>query len=176
MTAQTLLGTWPAEATAVPAARRAVRSWLRDNGRMLHSDAASLVVSELVGNVVLHVGGQVEVRIGSAGDDVLLEVRDDSPVPPRTRMFSPTSSTGRGMRLVHSMSAAHGVRLSETGKTVWVRLTADAARRTEEHLSAQFAEQDWLGQATADPSAGHDGGTAMVRLRRSSGVTLRPAA
>ncbi len=164
MTAQSVLGSWPAEAATVPAARRAVRDWLRTNGQPEHLDAAELVVSELVSNVVLHVGGDVQVSIERSGDDVMLEVHDSSPVLPHTRMFSQTSSTGRGMRLVHSMAAAHGVHLSEAGKTVWVRLTTDAARRSEDELTAQFAQVDWLQQV--DHVDGDHGEVVALRRER----------
>lgn len=176
MTATTLLGSWRAEAAAVPAARRAVRDWLRSHDQAVHLDAAELVVSELVGNVVLHVGGEVEVRIGTTGDDVMLEVRDDSPVPPHTRMFSEMSSTGRGMRLVHSMSAAHGVHLAPGGKTVWVRLTVDAARRSEDELSSHFSEVDWLGQAEPADADGVRDVVALLSDRRPQVAPLRAAA
>lgn len=172
MTAQTVLGSWPAEAATVPAARRAVRDWLRSNGRPEHLDAAELVVSELVSNVVLHVGGDVRVSIARSGEDLLLEVHDSSSVLPHTRMFSQTSSTGRGMRLVHSLSAAHGVHLSESGKTVWVRLTTDAVRRSEDELTAQFAQVDWLQQV--DRADGDQG--EVVALRREPPCALLRAA
>lgn len=149
MTAQALLGSWPAEAATVPVARRAVREWLRSHGQAVHLETAELVVSELVGNVVLHVGGEVQVRIAADDREVLLEVSDESPLPPHTRRFSASSSTGRGMRLVHSMSAAHGVHLSDNGKTVWVRLTGDASHRSDHEVAEQFAGVDWLQRAEA---------------------------
>jgi anti-sigma regulatory factor (Ser/Thr protein kinase) len=150
MATQTVLGSWPAQAATVPAARRAVCQWLSEQHLDLHVDAAQLVVSELVGNVVLHVGGVVQLRASRDGRDVLLEVVDGSVVLPHTRVFSSTSSTGRGMRLVHSLTAAHGVRVTPGGKTVWVRLTADAAARTDDELTSGFADVDWLGQAEPD--------------------------
>jgi hypothetical protein len=77
-----------------------VRSHLRSNGLADLVDNAELIVSELVGNVVLHVGGTVEVAVEVDADEVLLSVTDGSPLSPHLRVFSRTSSTGRGMRLV----------------------------------------------------------------------------
>lgn len=140
MSSTEVLGSWPASPAAVPAARHAVRAWMTTHDRESLLDGAELVVSELVGNVVLHVGGTVEVRMTTLDDGVLLEVVDGSAVKPHARSFSETASTGRGMRLVHSLSAAHGVRVNESGKTVWVRLTAQAASRSEDELLAEFAD------------------------------------
>jgi anti-sigma regulatory factor (Ser/Thr protein kinase) len=109
-------------------------------------DDAELLVTELVANVVLHVGGTVAVTVLVDSDAVALEVSDDSPVLPALRLFSRTSSTGRGMRLVHSLSAGHGVAARADGKTVWVRLTTATAERDEDELVASFADVDWLAE------------------------------
>jgi anti-sigma regulatory factor (Ser/Thr protein kinase) len=145
-------GTWPAQSASVPAARRLVREHLHEHDAASLSEDAELLVSELVANVVLHVGGTVEVTVRSGSDGVLLEVADASPVAPQLRSFSRTSSTGRGMRLVHALSSANGVRVQGQGKTVWVRLTG-AAGRTEDELAESFTDVDWLAeleQADAD--------------------------
>jgi hypothetical protein len=73
------------------------------------SSTAELLVSELVGNVVLHVGGTVAVRAHATPAELLLKVIDTSPVTPQLRAFSATSGTGREMRLVHSLSEASTV-------------------------------------------------------------------
>lgn len=138
-------GAWPADAAAVPAARRLVRNHVRAQGQPDLLDSVELLVSELVANVVLHVGGKVEVTAASSPGEVLIEVRDSSPVSPQLRMFSPTSSTGRGMRLVQSLSAEHGIRPSDHGgKAVWARVTAATAARSDDELAEGFAEVDWL--------------------------------
>jgi anti-sigma regulatory factor (Ser/Thr protein kinase) len=142
----TASGSWPAESANVPAARRMVRDYLRENGRSELAENAELLVSELVGNVVLHVGGTVAVRAHAADDEVLIEVSDDSPVPPVLRAFSSTASTGRGMRLVHSLAAEHGVRARTTGKTIWARVTVATLARGDGDLAEAFAEVDWLAE------------------------------
>ena len=139
---------WPAAASAVPAARRLVREQLQEHGQQVLSDSAELIVSELVGNVVLHVGGEVEVTVAVHAAEVVIEVSDDSPLSPHLRVFSSTSSTGRGMRLVHSLSAEHGVRARGSGKTIWVRLTPEIADRDDADIAESFADVDWLAQLT----------------------------
>jgi anti-sigma regulatory factor (Ser/Thr protein kinase) len=140
---------WPASASAVPAARRAVREHLSGSDRASLVESAELIVSELVGNVVLHVGGDIELAVDVREHDVVLEVSDSSPLSPHLRMFSRTSSTGRGMRLVHSLSAEHGVRArasADGGKTVWARLTTSSAERGDDEIAASFADVDWLAE------------------------------
>ena len=155
-------GSWSAEPASVPAARRLVRDHLAAHGRTDLSDDAELLVSELVGNVVLHVGGALTVSLHLTDDEMLLEVTDSSPVPPQLRLFSRTSSTGRGMRLMHSLSADHGVLARPGGKTVWVRLTTATSSRAEDDLAASFADVDWLAELDVEDDV--DGVTALVRF------------
>ena len=146
MSAHAARQSWPAGGAAVPAARQLVRTHLRDNGLAALVDNAELIVSELVGNVVLHVGGTVEVAVEAGADEALLSVTDGSPLSPHLRVFSRTSSTGRGMRLVHSLSAEHGVRPHGDGKTIWVRLTPASSERGDEALAEVFADIDWIAE------------------------------
>ena len=159
MSARAARDVWPAGGAAVPEARRMVRTHLREHGLAALVDNAELIVSELVGNVVLHVGGEVEVAVEVGSEDVLLSVSDGSPLSPHLRVFSRTSSTGRGMRLVHSLSAEHGVRSKGSGKTIWVRLTPASSQRGDDELAEVFADIDWiaeLAEADLDGDAGRD--------------------
>ena len=146
MSARAAREVWAAGGAAVPQARRLVRTHLRDHGLTALVADAELIVSELVGNVVLHVGGDVEVAVEVAADEVLLQVSDHSPLSPHLRVFSRTSSTGRGMRLVHSLSAEHGVRPNGEGKTIWVRLTPASSQRGEDEVAEVFADIDWIAE------------------------------
>lgn len=146
MSARAARDVWPAGGAAVPAARRLVRSHLRDHGLTALVADAELIVSELVGNVVLHVGGEVAVAVEVDDGEVLLSVTDGSPLNPHLRVFSRTSSTGRGMRLVHSLSAEHGVRPDGDGKTIWVRLTPASSRRGDDEVAEVFADIDWIAE------------------------------
>jgi len=157
---------WPAESATVPASRRFVREYVARLGRPELADDAELVVTELVSNVVLHVGGTVRVTASSDDGQLLLEVTDDSRVPPQVRAFSATSSTGRGMRLVHSLSVEHGIRVTSAGKTIWARLTTATARRTDADVAESFADVDWLAQlADVDGLDGRPSAWAPLPLR-----------
>jgi hypothetical protein len=144
-----------------------VRDHLRAHGREELVESAELIVSELVGNVVLHVGGEIELVVDVRADEVVLEVSDSSPLSPHLRVFSRTSSTGRGMRLVHSLSAEHGVRPCSpedggSGKTIWVRLTTTSSSRGDDEIAASFADVDWLAELA---EVELDEGTPTVHLQ-----------
>jgi anti-sigma regulatory factor (Ser/Thr protein kinase) len=121
-----------------------VREHVLARGQEALVDAVELVLSELVGNVVVHVGGDVTVEATVADDEVLVEVSDRSPVVPHLRLFSQVAATGRGMRLVHSLSSDYGLRPADDGKTIWVRITRDSAVRGDDELESAFADADWL--------------------------------
>lgn len=112
------------DAGSPEAARRLVRRVLAACPPEL-VEAASLVVSELVTNAVLHARTAIGVAIQVLeGGGVRLEVSDDSPALPRQRRYSQDSSTGRGLVLVEALSGRWGVARWEdaTGKTVWAEL------------------------------------------------------
>ena len=144
MSVAVMRNSWPAQPTAVPAARRAVREHVLARGQEQLLDAVELVLSELVGNVVVHVGGDVVVEARVTDDEVLVEVSDRSPVTPHLRVFSQVAATGRGMRLVHALSSEYGLRPEQEGKTIWVRITRDSAVRGDEELENEFSEVDWM--------------------------------
>ncbi|GAB7191915.1 hypothetical protein NUM3379_26230 [Kineococcus sp. NUM-3379] len=111
-------------AQAVSAARRYVRRALRSIGADELEESAELGISELVTNAVLH--GRTPMTITVRRTDlgrVRVEVSDMSPAPPRRRRFDLSATTGRGLRLVDSLSYDWGVDErgagSGGGKTVW---------------------------------------------------------
>lgn len=118
----------PGAAGSVPEARRFVRSVLRAWRREHFEEAGTLLVSELVGNVVLHAGTDVEVALVDGPDGVLLVVGDDSPAMPVVRRHSREAATGRGLWLLEQYSVRHGVDTSRPGrgKSVWAVLCPEA--------------------------------------------------
>lgn len=115
----------PAISSAVSIARR----WLADELADWSDegvDAAQLVISELVTNVVLHGRGPVHLAIGRHGTAVLLEVADHSIAMPAVNQYSAEATTGRGLLVVDGIALGWGVRRFPNGKGVWVAL-ADAA-------------------------------------------------
>ena len=111
-------------AQAVSAARRYVRRSLAAVGADQLQESAELGVSELVTNAVLHgrTPMTITVRRMPSGR-VRVEVADRSPAPPRQRRFDLAATTGRGLRLVESLSHDWGVETRAPadggGKVVW---------------------------------------------------------
>jgi PAS domain S-box-containing protein len=112
----------PPDPAQVAQARRFVRDVLGET-HATSIDAAQLLVTELVTNAMLHAGAEVEVRLWATSDRVHVRVSDTA----RDRGLFPRqldcdASTGRGLQLVHALAAAHGVELTDFGKTVWFEL------------------------------------------------------
>ncbi|MFI0788323.1 ATP-binding protein [Streptomyces lydicus] len=87
-----------------------------------------LCVSELVGNVIRHVGEgtPVVVRVsGAAGGRFQVEVTDPEPrVLPVPVRAAGGDECGRGMALLAAVSLRWGVRLGAGRKTVWCEVVA----------------------------------------------------
>jgi anti-sigma regulatory factor (Ser/Thr protein kinase) len=115
------------KAQGVAAARRYVREQLERCHATDVEMSAELGVSELATNAVLHGRTPFTVAVLRNGDRVRIEVSDRSPLPPQVRRLSKFASTGRGLRLVASVSASWGIVPRRTedgggdgvGKTVW---------------------------------------------------------
>jgi anti-sigma regulatory factor (Ser/Thr protein kinase) len=121
---------FPAELESVVASRRmvgaALRSWELDDS--VASDA-TLTVSELVTNSVLHAGTPFSLTVRRLGDGVRIEVRDDNGHLPVVGVSNPEdllanrSMTGRGLALVAASADRWGADpISEGGKVVWAEL------------------------------------------------------
>ncbi|MFJ1709432.1 SpoIIE family protein phosphatase [Kitasatospora sp. NPDC088346] len=77
-----------------------------------------LVVSELVGNVVRHAKGPVQLRL-LRSDVLICEVSDGSLTTPHIRRASTTDEGGRGLQLIEALSHRWGTRHAATGKCIW---------------------------------------------------------
>lgn len=113
----------------------AVRRFLRDTLQTWKldgfGDVTELLTSELVTNVVLHVGEPMTVRaIRERPDAFRIEVTDLSPVAPQLQRAGPEDECGRGLAIVDALADDWGTRICEGGKTVW--FTIEAATATEE--------------------------------------------
>ncbi|MFZ4143125.1 ATP-binding protein [Streptomyces griseoincarnatus] len=125
---------WSVEFTAHPeevaALRRVVRLCLAAwslNGLV---DAAQLCVSELVSNVVTHVGlgtpGCLAVSVNGAY--LRIEVHDpDTRALPALVTADIEAETGRGMALVEALTDRWGVQLHEDRKVTWCELATGLA-------------------------------------------------
>ncbi len=114
--------------TSAAQARAAVAACSDRLGLDELSDDVVLVVSEMVTNAVRHAQPPVELEIEAGEDDVVISVRDGSPLPPVARTPDVDAEGGRGMLLVDLLSDDHGVRSQPPGKTVWARLRRRRSR------------------------------------------------
>jgi anti-sigma regulatory factor (Ser/Thr protein kinase) len=81
-------------------------------------DVAALLVSELATNAVCHAQTSFVVVI-SVLENVHVEVRDGSTLPPQLRAKDPRAEAGRGLALVNELALAWGYQPTAEGKTVW---------------------------------------------------------
>lgn len=105
---------------AVPGLRRAVREWLDEP-----CADVQLCVTELVSNVIRHVGeGEpVRVRVARPGTHIRVEVTDPDPhTLPVLRRADAEAEQGRGLSLVDAVVCRWGVDHGGEGKTVWCEL------------------------------------------------------
>lgn len=88
-------------------------------------DVATLLVSEVVTNSLLHAGTEIHLSCQPSGVGVRVEVFDGSPLVPTVRHYDPEASTGRGLALVSALAASWGVDCEDGGKTLWFELGND---------------------------------------------------
>ncbi|MEV7733548.1 ATP-binding protein [Streptomyces sp. NPDC088921] len=138
---------WDVAFTAVPeevgALRRILRLQLGIWGLREVCDEAQLCVSELVSNVITHVGlgTPATLAVSMSGTYLRIEVRDpDKRALPTLLEAGSDAESGRGMALIDAIAARWGVLLCADGKVTWCEL---ATVRTS--------------------SNGHVGGTCVAR-------------
>ncbi|SCD39070.1 Anti-sigma regulatory factor (Ser/Thr protein kinase) [Streptomyces sp. Termitarium-T10T-6] len=113
-----------AERSAVGEVRRELREFLRHRSGQEQTDAAELLVSELVTNALIHTRHGAVVTATATSARLRVEVQDfaseDLPAP-----YVPNADDGthgRGLILVRSLADAWGVEAQALGKTVWFEL------------------------------------------------------
>ena len=118
----------PPAAGSVPAARHVVRELLNAWDVPHDRDDAALLVTELVANVVDHVGGEasltVELRLSDAW--LRIAVVDGSAIRPVVQELSHERPRGRGLQMVESIADRWGADDHEGGKRVWFDLRPPA--------------------------------------------------
>jgi len=118
-----------------------VRGLLAETGQQSWSDSATLAVSELVTNAVLHAHTEVELAVLAGPDHIRIEVRDDNPVLPAARSYDDHATTGRGLELVASVSDSHGVEsLGPDGKIVWCCISGGVEDRAADAPPGDWSE------------------------------------
>ena len=119
--------TFPSTPTSAGEARRFVDSVLSEAGLDHLAYAATMLVSELVANAILHTGTPVSVVVSPDRARARVEIHDGSPQLPIRKNYSTMSGTGRGLVLVERMASAWGAEPTEDGKVVWFELDATSA-------------------------------------------------
>ena len=115
------------ESRSAPLARRFLSATLSEWDCADLEFAATLLLSELVTNAVLHAKSQLVVRVAQLPHGLRLEVADHSSRAPATRRYDADATTGRGLALVESLAHAWGVTPTGDGKIVWCEITEDTA-------------------------------------------------
>ena len=127
-----------ADASAAGAARRVVAAALPKPEQEEARDVATLLVSELVTNSIVHAASAVELEVAVAGETVTVRVRDadTGPLVMRAGGGSELDEGGRGLLLVDRLAQAWGTEHHAGRKTVWFRLGADGSERAESAVPA----------------------------------------
>ena len=80
---------------------------------------AGVVASELLSNAARACRSRIAVRLEVHHDSIRIEVYDDGPGVPVQRQVQAVEVSGRGLRIVDSLSASWGTIPRPAGKCVW---------------------------------------------------------
>lgn len=143
----------PGEPSSVAKARGFAEDTLEGWRRTDVCDAATLVVSELVTNAVLHAGSDIRLRLVLDERSLRVEVHDASSVLPSDPDYGTDAVTGRGLHLVSLLADSWGAEpRSPAGKVVWCRLPLEGDGEAQEAPPAHGAAGDAV--VAAEPAAG----------------------
>ena len=108
----------PPEPSSVSRARKLTRSTLTGRDCV---DLAELVVAEMVTNAIQHARSVCIFRLQTSPGRVRLEVEDGNPILPVASRSPPDAmrSSGRGLRVIQSVSDRHGASELPGGKVMW---------------------------------------------------------
>jgi anti-sigma regulatory factor (Ser/Thr protein kinase) len=109
-----------------PASTRAARAFVGEHLRSWHLepaiDDATLLVSELVTNAILHARTPIELVVRKVKASVRVEVFDEGSGTARPMYPDVEAAAGRGLGLVQAVAHRWGVDEAEVGKTVWFEI------------------------------------------------------
>ncbi|HET9077195.1 MAG TPA: ATP-binding protein [Acidimicrobiales bacterium] len=113
----------PCQPSSVTRARHFVRDLLLEWNLPRLVEDAQLGTSELVANAVRHAGTDLQLTV-TAGDDVVISVRDGDPQLRRPVAAEEDSlaESGRGLHIVAAVSSDWGITVAADGKMVWFAL------------------------------------------------------
>ncbi|MET9507243.1 SpoIIE family protein phosphatase [Streptomyces flavidovirens] len=127
---RTALTVAQAEPERIAAARQQLRDLLHDWSDAEQLDAAVLMVSEMVTNVLVHTDGDALLIAEAKGEPgvrrLRVEVTDSSDELPHKRRPGEMASSGRGLILMEMLAHTWGVDPKGEGKSIWFELYEDA--------------------------------------------------
>jgi anti-sigma regulatory factor (Ser/Thr protein kinase) len=113
--------------------RSALETWRLDG----FGQITELLASELVSNVVVHVGSPMTLRISTGASSIRVDVEDRSSTLPELRHPDVDEEHGRGVLFVSELANDWGAERNAGGKTVWFELdTATATVEAHESSSS----------------------------------------
>ena len=117
------------EPLSVRDARQLVSRTLREWSLEHLDDSATLLVSEVVTNAVLHARTEVCIELERREDVIRVTVADGSPRRPERRRHGLSAGTGRGLGLLATLATDWGSGPAEDPweKDVWFELPLDPA-------------------------------------------------
>lgn len=116
----------PRDRRSAGAARRFVEETLDSSTATDVIETATLLVSEVVANAVIHAGSVLDLKVWVDTKRLRVEVADSMPVAPVIKNGGTETTTGRGMFLIDALADRWGTDVHDSGKTVWFEL--DRAR------------------------------------------------
>jgi signal transduction histidine kinase len=139
------------EPVQVGRAREQVRKVLPGWGLAEHDDLLQLIVSELVTNALRHCDAPIQVSMSYNGNDLRIEVWDDSDQMPVSQNPGHHDETGRGLQLVDGLISMYGGlrgtarQPARPGKTVYVSIPLQPGKprgRLPRHSDLGLARAD----------------------------------
>jgi anti-anti-sigma regulatory factor/anti-sigma regulatory factor (Ser/Thr protein kinase) len=89
-------------------------------------DRAELIVTELVGNAVVHAGTEMELVVSRRDGLLSVSLGDACADPPRRRSHDRVDATGgRGLVLIEALATSWGYLPTRAGKVVWALLRCE---------------------------------------------------
>jgi len=153
--------------TSVSAARHLVAEILDAAGAPEQRWSAAQIVSELATNAIVHAGTDFVVRLTVAESMVRIAVTDERPSALATkRRFSTETTTGRGLRLVETLSRAWGVDAAESSKTVWCEIV-------RMHDGRDDSDRDYGEPEFSSENADFDDASLAARPKSDTRAILR---
>jgi anti-sigma regulatory factor (Ser/Thr protein kinase) len=114
---------FPAVPESVSAARRFTRAALARHaidGDII--DTATLLVSELATNAIVHATSSIQIRV-RVEDEIRVEVSDVSDDAPKAADRRPDGESGRGLAIVGALADTWDWSPRDSGKVVWFQLS-----------------------------------------------------